>query len=159
MTLATAPYVSFDRIADRYEASRYIPPSVLHAAAALISADFLHGSGGSLLDVGVGTGRFARALREVGVPTVGLDVSANMLRQAADKAPCTPLVCGDARHLPFGHAAFGGALIVHVMHLVEDWRSVLRDIRRVLAPGGRLYLGSESGRQYPCRGIYFQAAA
>jgi SAM-dependent methyltransferase len=44
----------------------------------------------------------------------------------------------DATRLPFRDASFPAALIVHVLHLVSDWRAVIAEIKRVLAPGGAL---------------------
>jgi ubiquinone/menaquinone biosynthesis C-methylase UbiE len=125
-------------------------------------------SGEVLLDAGVGTGRFALPLARAGMPVVGADISDRMLAQlqakrAALEAKATPLplrvVRADLRRLPFASGVFGAALVVHILHLIADWQAVLREIGRVLAPGGMLLLAQESGRSVPTRDYYMKMAA
>jgi len=157
--LDTAPeYLSFDRVADLYEASRYIPPDCLQAAARILVEADERTSGAPFLDAGVGTGRFARALVVEGVRVIGVDVSMQMLRLARGASPALPLIRADLRALPFPAASFGGALIVHVLHLIADWERVVGEVRRVLRPGGSLFVGSEGGKQFRSRALYFQVA-
>lgn len=94
----------------------------------------------TMLDVGVGTGRFALPLREKGLRIVGVDISAPMMRQAKRKG-LRSLVRADARRLPFRDHTFDAVLIVHLLHLVEDWISVVHEIGRV---SSRLVMGAIS---------------
>lgn len=158
MSTAAPEYLCFDRIADRYETTRATPPSVLRAAARMVARDLRGVPAGPVLDVAVGTGRFARNFATAGLDTVGVDISTAMLDEARAKAPGLPLVRGDARALPFRSGRFAGALVVHLLHLVADWQRVVAEVRRALAPEGRLYLASESGRAFQARGLYFQVA-
>jgi SAM-dependent methyltransferase len=86
---------------------------------------------------------------QAGYRYCGLDLSAAMLAVLAQKlaaAPATParghLLIADAMALPFRAGAFDVALAFHVLHLVDDHRQVLREIRRVLRPGGRVVVST-----------------
>lgn len=84
----------------------------------------------SILDAGVGTGRFAGPLRERGLDVVGIDVSKAMLAEAKKKN--TPdLVRGELTAMPFVDGAFDSCLMVHVLHLVESPAKLLAEIARV----------------------------
>ena len=95
-----------------------------------------------VVDVGCGTGRHARALRERGVRSIGVDLSAGLLRSAAQRSP-GDWVQADAQHLPLGDGVAdvvwslcqGGFGIT----LGGD-EQVLREMVRVLRPSGRLVL-------------------
>jgi SAM-dependent methyltransferase len=95
-------------------------------------------SGGPCLEVGVGTGRIALPLAARGVQLVGVDLSFAMLERLASKWPYAPLVQADAAHLPLAARAFDAALMVHVLHVIADWQQALREVRRVVRPGGIL---------------------
>lgn len=96
----------------------------------------LSGSGARILEVGAGTGRISVPLMERGADVVGCDLSSEMLHRFQEKYPSPRLVQADASHLPFPSARFDAALTVHVLHLIPAWREVLREIQRVLVPGG-----------------------
>ena len=83
-----------------------------------------------MLDVGVGTGRFALPLSEKRLRIVGVDISAPMMRQARRKG-LGDLVRADARRLPFPDCAFDAVLIVRLLRLVDDWIRVVHEIGRV----------------------------
>jgi SAM-dependent methyltransferase len=59
-----------------------------------------------------------------------------MLRRLQEKFPAARIAQSDASALPFSRAEFTFVLTVHVLHLIPSWREVLREIQRVLAPGG-----------------------
>jgi len=84
----------------------------------------------TLLDVGVGTGRFAKPLSECGFDIVGVDLSRKMILKAKQKG-LHNLILADACHMPFRDGAFDGSIIIHVFHLLPDWLSVLREMGRV----------------------------
>jgi ubiquinone/menaquinone biosynthesis C-methylase UbiE len=90
------------------------------------------------LDAGCGTGRHAVRLAERGCTTVGIDLSDAMLREASAKAASAHFAGGDLRALPFPDATFD--LVVSslaICHLPEP-SSALRELARVLRPGGTL---------------------
>lgn len=162
MTGEDVPYICFDRIATAYEATRYIPPALIYEISNVLRKDAQSRglqTQDAFLDAGIGTGRFGRYLRQAGVNVTGVDISSEMLRVAKEYEPRLRLVRGDLRSLPFPSGTFSGALAVHILHLIAEWRRVLREVRRVLKPGAPLYLGSESGKQFRVRSLYFQVAS
>ena len=88
-------------------------------------------AGERILDVGAGTGRYARLLAEF-TRVVAFDLSPDMLAQARGKG-AFGIVRGDAHRLPFREAAFDAAVLVMVLHQLADYRLVLREIARVAA--------------------------
>lgn len=151
-------YKSFDRVAHLYDATRVVPTHVLREIARLLITDAGLRPGIPFLDAGVGTGRFARPLAEAGARVVGADVSAKMLARLRPIAPSVGLVRADLRRLPFADRVFGGVLMVHVLHLIADWKRVIAEIRRVLRPGAGFYIGSEIRKRPRALVIYFDVA-
>ncbi|HZP81714.1 MAG TPA: class I SAM-dependent methyltransferase [Chthonomonadaceae bacterium] len=148
--------ISFDPVAEDYDATRYLPPEIQERAARLLLEVAGLAPGQVWLDAGVGTGRFALPLAQLGVPVVGADIALGMMAQlhakraAVEKTgPPLPLrtARGDLRRLPLASGAFGAVLMVHILHLIVEWQSVLAEVRRVLAPGGALLLASEVGER------------
>jgi len=98
-----------------------------------------------VLDVPCGWGRHTTLLREAGVGAFGADLSWDLLRRA-DRSDTLPLAAADIRALPFADASFDAAINVFTslglfLKDEEDVRA-LREIRRVLKPGGRFLLES-----------------
>jgi ubiquinone/menaquinone biosynthesis C-methylase UbiE len=85
-----------------------------------------------VLDAGCGNGTYLRALRERRVTAVGCDLSPGMLRGAAHPA----LVTADVTALPVRDGAFDVVLAAHLLDLVPDRSTAVRELRRALAPGG-----------------------
>ncbi len=80
----------------------------------------------------------------------GADLSLPMLQKLVDNAGGLspfPLVQADATCLPFADAAFGAGLACHVFHLIPAWDAAVRELVRVIAPGGVLLvdLGGPAG--------------
>jgi demethylmenaquinone methyltransferase/2-methoxy-6-polyprenyl-1,4-benzoquinol methylase len=95
--------------------------------------------GDRVLDACCGTGDLAVAARKAGAgDVVGLDFSERMLERARRKAPEVEWVQGDVLALPFGDAGFDAAVVGFGVRNVEDLEAALRELRRVLRPGGRL---------------------
>lgn len=165
--MTSSDYLSFDPVAADYDWSRYLSPEAQAQAARLLQEESGLAPGQPLLDAGVGTGRFALPLAQLGVPVVGLDISRNMLAQlqakyaahSSDSALPLRLARADLRRMPVTSHVFGAVLIVHILHLISDWQQVLQEVRRVLQPGGVLLLAQEVGaRGYPTREHYFELA-
>lgn len=98
-----------------------------------------------LLEVGIGTGRIARPILAQGLHVTGIDLSLGMMGRLIEQLPPgarrPDLAQADALALPLRDGIFDAAIVVHVFHLVSDWRVALREIRRVLKPGGSLMTG------------------
>ncbi len=132
--------VSFDHAADVYDTTRALAPEIVAKQTAAILAELAAVRAGRLLEVGIGTGRISRPLMERGVRVVGVDIAPKMiarLREQLGPRHLPPdLLFGDATRLPFRDASFRAVLVVHVLHLVSDWKRTIEEMRRVLAPGG-----------------------
>lgn len=156
------PYVNFDPVAQDYDISRGIPPEAQLKISARMRDAAAWQPGDTFLDAGTGTGRFSVPLARLGVPVVGIEISANMLAKmrANLEAACRkekaelPLraVRGDLRRLPVLSGAFQAVVVVHILHLIADWKAVLAEIQRVLKPGGVLLMGRQGGQGSPSQG-------
>ncbi|MDV3244888.1 MAG: class I SAM-dependent methyltransferase [Nitrososphaerales archaeon] len=140
----------FDRVAHVYDATRSLRADVMSGVVAGL-VEYLGSS--SVVDFGVGTGRFAAPLARAGVEVVGLDVSPAMIRQALGKGLAN-LVLAAAESVPFRRGSFDYALAVHFMHLVDDWRATLEEVARV-ARKGLLTLVGDLEESHP-RDLYIQ---
>ncbi|MEO0179788.1 MAG: ubiquinone/menaquinone biosynthesis methyltransferase [candidate division WOR-3 bacterium] len=93
---------------------------------------------GSVLDLCSGTGDMAISVKANGLSVIGLDGDMNMLRAMRLKAPHIPSVIADALCLPFRDGSFDSVTVAWGMRNLPDRRQALREIARVLRPGGRL---------------------
>jgi ubiquinone/menaquinone biosynthesis C-methylase UbiE len=142
----TSQPLSFDRVADIYDATRALPDHVLATIAQTIVTATNAAEASRFLELGVGTGRIALPLLQYGFSYTGVDISPAMidvLRTKAGDFEKLTLVEADVTQLPFADASFDVALTVHLLHLVPDWRRVLSEIRRVLTPDGYYIYGSD----------------
>lgn len=96
--------------------------------------------GKSVLDVGGGTGRLARRLREAGADTWLLDASSSMLKRAQSVLPADRVFLGDASGMPFADHFFDLATMVDALHHFPRQEQAIRETFRVLRPGGSLYI-------------------
>lgn len=94
----------------------------------------------TVLDVATGTGAVARELlAQKGCTVVGLDQSPEMLAEARRRLPDTvKLVEGGAEELPFPNGAFDALTFTYLLRYVEDPAAVLRELARVVRPGGTI---------------------
>ncbi|MDP9022445.1 MAG: class I SAM-dependent methyltransferase [Actinomycetota bacterium] len=98
---------------------------------------------GTVLDVATGTAGVARQLaRRTGADVTGIDLTEQMLRrgQAAvaedGQADRIRLAVGRAEQLPFADATFDALTFTYLMRYVADPPATLRELARVVAPGG-----------------------
>jgi SAM-dependent methyltransferase len=87
------------------------------------------------VDIGCGSGRWARLAGERGVEVVGLDASFEALQVARRNEATPALVQGGAADLPFRTGAFDFGFSLGVLHHLPDPGAALREARRVLQPG------------------------
>jgi SAM-dependent methyltransferase len=142
------PGVNFDRAAVFYDATRALPAGVAERVAEAIARTVGAEPRTRFLEVGIGTGRITLPLAQVGYHCYGVDLSAAMLDALRQKLggslPAGPVRVGqaDAMALPFRRGVFDVVLAVHLLHLVDDAQQALGEIRRVLAPGGRVLISA-----------------
>lgn len=111
--------------------------------------------GERILDLGCGTGYNLEHLQPVTSDIVGLDLNFGMLRKARQSAAKYGwkgrFLQGTATELPFPDASFDAVVSAYMMVYLDHEQSVqcLREVRRVLRPGGRLGLLCAQGEHSP----------
>jgi len=103
-------------------------------------------AGERALDVGTGTGNYACALARLGLRVTGIDASEAMLSVARAKREPVTWQQGDAEHLPFEDASFHLVVTVTALEFFADPEHAIGEMVRVLAPGGRLVVGTLNAR-------------
>jgi demethylmenaquinone methyltransferase/2-methoxy-6-polyprenyl-1,4-benzoquinol methylase len=131
---------SYDEVAAAF--SFFQDPRWRKAAVEAVGA----GPEDRVLDVACGTGLVSAALVERwGCRVVGLDQSAAMLGRARTRAAADPrlggriaFVEGEAESLPFADGEFDHLTFTYLLRYVEDPAATLRELARVVKPGGRV---------------------
>lgn len=124
----------YDGIADWYDAE--FQPAPLESEAWRVLVDLFGEGNGSVLDVGCGTGSYTAALAERGWNVTGVDISEDMLRLARERGVAA--IRADATALPFEDGSFDAAVSVLTNTDFDDLGAVVREIVRILRPGGPL---------------------
>jgi SAM-dependent methyltransferase len=105
------------------------------------------GSLGPICDMGCGPGQIARYLHRQGVSTLGVDLSARMVAEAQRLNPKIHFHQGNMLALPDADQSWGGiAAFYCIIHIPrEKIVDALREMKRVLKPGGSLLLSFHIG--------------
>lgn len=130
--MADMPSLSFERIAESYDETRGGQERGATFASGI--RPWLPGQG-PILEVGVGTGAVAVALRRAGLDVLGVDLSPGMLVKAAERLG-SRIAVADVHRLPIATGSMAGAYATWVLHVVADPGAVLAEVARVLRPGG-----------------------
>lgn len=152
----------FDSVASRYDVMNDLMSGGLHRVwkAFTIAVSGVR-TGQRVLDVAAGTGDLSRAFaRKVG-PTglvVMSDINGSMLRAGRDRlidsGVLVPTVLCDAEKLPFPDAQFDLVSVAFGLRNMTHKDAALRDMQRVLKPGGKLLVLEFSKPWTPLRGAY-----
>jgi len=102
------------------------------------------------LDVGCGEGRFCRWLRSRDLRAIGIDPTERLIAEARLRDPTGDYRIAKAESLPFADASFD--LVVSYLTLIDirDFRAALREMVRVLKPGGSLLIANLNGFVTSC---------
>ena len=96
--------------------------------------------GERILDVAAGTGTSSAAFAKSGASVVAVDFSAGMIEEGRKRYPKIEFVEADAQKLPFGDDEFDAVTISFGLRNVENPKTALAEMYRVLKPGGRLVI-------------------
>jgi SAM-dependent methyltransferase len=123
---------SFGAAAAAYERGRPLyPPEAV---------DWLLPEGASrVLDLGAGTGKLTRQLRDRGLDVIAVEPSGGMREQLASAVPGVAVHAGSAEAIPLPDHSVDAVLVAQAWHWVDRGRAV-PEVARVLVPGGRLGL-------------------
>ncbi|MFO1540600.1 MAG: class I SAM-dependent methyltransferase [Chloroflexota bacterium] len=115
------------------------PETLFHrrrsAEARRLIARHLGPGDGPILDAGCGTGLITRHLPP---GATGIDINPRNIALARERLPEHAFVLGDVEALPFADGSFGGALCTEVIEHIPAPDAALRELARVLRPGGVL---------------------
>jgi demethylmenaquinone methyltransferase/2-methoxy-6-polyprenyl-1,4-benzoquinol methylase len=132
----------FDRIAGFYDLMNSVMTAGLHHQWRRRAADLAAvGPGGTVLDVATGTGDLAVELASRVGPTgsvTGSDFSEEMLTRARAKAPNLTFEWGNALELPYADDTYDAATVGFGARNFSDLDQGLREMTRVVRPGGRV---------------------
>jgi demethylmenaquinone methyltransferase/2-methoxy-6-polyprenyl-1,4-benzoquinol methylase len=149
----------FDRIAPVYDAMNHVMTAGLDIRWRRLAASRVVRPGDRVLDAACGTGDLALADLRAGAGRVtGLDFSERMLERARAKGPQIEWIQGDMLALPFADGTFDAATVGFGARNVADLPLALRELRRVLRPGGRvaiLEITQARGVAKPFFGLWF----
>jgi ubiquinone/menaquinone biosynthesis C-methylase UbiE len=133
-----------------YAAGRQMSPDALRIWMAAFARHLPATRPLSWLDLGSGTGRMTPFLASAfGGPVHGVEPSDKMRAHALAHArhPAVTYVAGSAERIPLPDASCDAALLFFVWHHVTDREAAARELRRVVKPGGTLFVQANlSGR-------------
>ncbi len=124
---------TFDDVMNEYDVGRRIE---------IVFEDFLARypiDGCRLLDAGCGTGRFSALAASMGAEVIALEIGRSLLSRVVMKCPAIP-ACGDVTRLPFHDDSFDVVLSSECIEHTPTPDRAVRELVRVLRPGGRLVI-------------------
>ena len=147
----------FDEVAARYDLTNTVLSLGLDRGWRTAVRDALQLEPGQrVLDLAAGTATSSAALARTGADVVGCDFSLGMLRVGKTAGhEGVELVAGDALRLPFADASYDAVTISFGLRNTADVDLALREMRRVVRPGGRLVVCEFSHPTWaPFRSVY-----
>ena len=102
--------------------------------------ELLPSPGRRTVDVGCGEGRLTRHLKEMGHSVIGIDASPSLVAAAREMDPSMDIRIADATALPLDDASADLAIAFMSLHDVDAMPTAVREIARILEPGGKVCL-------------------
>jgi demethylmenaquinone methyltransferase/2-methoxy-6-polyprenyl-1,4-benzoquinol methylase len=146
----------FDRIAGVYDLMNSVMTAGLHHRWRRRAVDLAEvGPGSKVLDVATGTGDLAIEAASRGAQVIGSDFSEGMLERARVKAPAITFEQGDALALTYGDDTFDAATVGFGARNFADLEQGLREMARVVRPGGKVVILEITTPQRPPLSTFF----
>ena len=160
MTSGTLPEgqvrAMFDRIAGVYDLMNSVMTAGLHHRWRRRAVDLAEvGPGAKVLDVATGTGDLAIEAASRGAEVIGTDFSEGMLERARVKAPGIRFEQGDALGLTYADDTFDAATVGFGARNFADLEQGLREMTRVVRPGGKVVVLEITTPQKPPLSTFF----
>lgn len=135
--------MNFDRVAEKYDATRGFPPGVADRIATWVLSRLPKDP--QVAEIGVGTGRIAVPFIERGVRYTGFDISQQMLdrlyaKLGGDLRRAQIHIADITQPLPVAERSQDAVIGVHILHLV-DAEKALTQVRRILKEHGAFLWG------------------
>ena len=131
----------FDRIAPRYDALNRVMSVGMDQRWRRRALDRIGvGEGDVVVDLACGTGDFCELVEARGARAIGVDFALQMLKQGRERGLAHPSVQGDGEWLPFRTGAVDVVTCGFALRNFVSLDAVLREIARILRPGGRVAL-------------------
>jgi len=129
---------------DKYDLEQMIKSALLNRMVLVPSRRYLH-KGARILEGGCGLGQNVWSLHKNGYDVYGVDYAASTVKKVNNAIPELKVSCGDVRSLRFDNNFFDGYWSLGVIeHFYEGYDTILNEAKRVLKPGGFLFL------TFPC---------
>jgi ubiquinone/menaquinone biosynthesis C-methylase UbiE len=135
-----------------YAAGRQMSPPALDTWMAALARHLPETRPLVWLDLGSGTGRMTPSLvNAFGGPAHGVEPSDKMRAQALAHAghPAVRYAAGSAEHIPLPDASCDAALLFFVWHHVDNRETAVQELRRVVRPGGKLFVQANFSDRMP----------
>lgn len=135
-----------------YAAGRQMSPDALHTWMAAFARHLPETRPLVWLDLGSGAGRMTPSLASAfGGPAHGVEPSDKMRAQAVAHTghPAVRYAAGSAEHIPLPDASCDAALLFFVWHHVADREGAAQELRRVVKPGGKLFVQTNFSDRMP----------
>jgi SAM-dependent methyltransferase len=135
-----------------YDAGRQLSPDARRTWTAAFARHLPRARPLVWLDLGSGTGRMTPALASAfGGPVHGVEPSDKMRARAVAHAghPAVTYAAGSAEHIPLPDASCDAALVFFVWHHVADHAAAAQELRRVVKPGGALFVQANFADRMP----------
>lgn len=128
--------VLYNSIGTGYNTTRQADPYIAGRLFTLLSPK----TNGLYLDIGCGTGNYTIALANKGLNFTGVEPSEKMLDTARAHNQHISWLPGDAEHIPAENELFDDVIATLTIHHWTDLKKAMREINRVMKPGGNMVL-------------------
>jgi ubiquinone/menaquinone biosynthesis C-methylase UbiE len=152
--------LSFDPLIALYDETRTVDARCFRAALDALIKRFPSQQFPYLFEPGIGNGRIAIPLAELGYTVTGADIASTMLCAGKERATTLPIVWhqADVTRLPYADATFDIAVATHLFYFIHEWQQAATELLRVVRHGGPIILmHTGSGAEIPALNARYKA--